>query len=122
MKPSFIYPQINQAKISLMRAVNEAQGEVHRNAVIASWFDRHIFEMGVEIATDRSFMIQTDAPQEDITKRTTYNAARKLVDEIMKSGSFTHQINYDPFSRFDTFKIFIMACPQYVGPGTREAK
>lgn len=118
-KPCFIYPQISKAKTDLMEQVCRAQDDNARCEAIDQWFKRRIFEAGVSIETSHELLRRCN-DQEVIDGLEEQRAARLMVEMILEKGMFCTQHDHRSGNRIKTYKIFWMAVPDHVGPGTRE--
>lgn len=121
MNVSYIYPQWQKAKRTLVELIEENPKQVRR--IVDEFFMRYVFEVGTYQIVEWDHMSATRTLIEgDIL----YGAARRIADEIVAKGLYMVQKTPEPIfpgNRREKIehRVLVLGVPPFgVGPGTRE--
>ncbi len=118
-KVGYIYPQWQRAKINLSEALNLS---MEQERVLNEWFRSHVFEIGQSYKEDLETVSRYNGNLDYLEHRD-----RKIFSEIGQhiwKGNLFMRSEYPSINhgKETVTRILIFGSPNFVGPGTREAK
>lgn len=113
---SYIYPQFHAAQKQLAKELKLTPDQC---SILNQWMERHVFEVGTDYHED---IYTSESRRIDMTKEIEYHAARKIAEEMFNKGLYVKQINSHGNLQLTRHTILVFGSPQFVGPGTREAR
>lgn len=126
----FIYPKWLRAKGRLLDSLVDIGIGVKQKSqiydTVDNFFRHHFFEVGFSIKVPHEDFYRGD--KEEMEKHIRYQAARELAKHIVDKDMIVTKTEYHSNDKWTFpnkeihFTVLVVACPDMVGPGTREAK